>query len=80
MDIKSKNLILLAMKMNNAIHLKMQFTHLKIVNLEMFTNVCTISLVYELSIKSRFRTYMITFINHSPPIINTQIRTLKSFK
>ncbi|KAF0766000.1 odorant receptor 46a-like, partial [Aphis craccivora] len=37
MDIKCKKLILLAMEMNNANHLKMKFTSTKIVNKEMFT-------------------------------------------
>ncbi|XP_022160430.1 odorant receptor 46a-like [Myzus persicae] len=36
-DIKCKKLILLAMKINNANHLKLKFTNTKIVNLEMFT-------------------------------------------
>lgn len=46
MDMRSKKLILLAMNMNNAIELKMQFTQLKIVNLEMYANVCITCLIY----------------------------------
>ncbi|VVC26385.1 Hypothetical protein CINCED_3A020891 [Cinara cedri] len=38
MNMKSKQLILLMMKMNNANQIKMQFTQFRIVNLEMFTN------------------------------------------
>lgn len=41
MDMKSKKLILFAMKMNNANQLKIKFTNIKIVNLEMFANVST---------------------------------------
>lgn len=49
MDMKSKQLVLVAMKMNNSYQIKMQFTQTKIINLEMFTNVrITICLVYEL--------------------------------
>lgn len=39
MDIKSRKLILLTMKMNNANQSKIRFTNSKIVNLEMFTQV-----------------------------------------
>ncbi|VVC36724.1 Hypothetical protein CINCED_3A012535 [Cinara cedri] len=39
MDVKTKKLILLAMKMNNANQLKMKFTNTKVVNLEMYSNV-----------------------------------------
>ncbi|VVC41125.1 Olfactory receptor, insect [Cinara cedri] len=40
MNIKSKQLILLTMKINNVNTLKIMFTNTKIVNLEMFTKVC----------------------------------------
>lgn len=40
MDLKSKKMILIAMKLNNANYLQLKFTINKIVNLEMFTNVC----------------------------------------
>lgn len=42
MDMKSKNLILLAMTMNNTNCLKMKFTHTKIINMEMYTTVSII--------------------------------------
>ena len=48
MDMKSKKLILLAMKLNNANQLKIKFTSTKIVNLAMFTSVC-ITLIFTVS-------------------------------
>lgn len=42
MDIERKQLILCAMKVNNANKLSMKFTYFKCVNLELFTNVCII--------------------------------------
>jgi len=40
MDMKSKKLVLLAMRINDAIDtLKLKITNIKIVNLEMFANV-----------------------------------------
>jgi len=41
MDIKSKKLISLTMKMNNANYKKLRFTRTKIINLEMFFKVST---------------------------------------
>lgn len=42
MDMKSRKLVSYAMIMNNSIQPKMKFTRTKIVNLEMFANVCMI--------------------------------------
>lgn len=42
MDLKSKQFILNAMHLNNVNQLKIKFTKNKIVNLEMFSNVCII--------------------------------------
>lgn len=39
MDLKTKKLILLAMKINNANQFTLKFTRSKIVDLEMFSNV-----------------------------------------
>lgn len=44
MDMKNKKLILYAMRMNNSNNFKIKFTVTKIVNLEMFTKVRTMSI------------------------------------
>jgi len=53
MDIKCKKLILLAMEMNNANHLKMKFTSTKIVNKEMFTQVNITLHIYMVNYKMK---------------------------
>lgn len=41
MDIKSRKFVLFAMIVNKVYNPQIKFTYLKIVNLEMFTSVCT---------------------------------------
>lgn len=41
MDMKSRKFVLFAMIVNKIYNPQIKFTYLKIVNLEMFTNVCT---------------------------------------
>lgn len=64
MDIKSKKLILLMMKLNNANHLKLKFTSLKTINLEMFYKV---RIQYQLKrtyLKSTIATMYVNIIEH----------------
>lgn len=50
MDIKCKKLILLIMNINSAQQLKLKITNTKIINMEMFTNVCiTLIIIYYLT-------------------------------
>lgn len=46
MNIEFKKLMLLNMRLNNAENLKLKISKTKIINLEMFTHVCLINLVF----------------------------------
>lgn len=53
MDIKSKKLVLFAMRMNDAYHIDLMYTYYKMVNLEIFATVsksfCKLSAFYNIN-------------------------------